>query len=91
MARDVVVFLDELAVGAVPDVGDVAALRAAPPVLRRRRLRDLARGTDDAAHPPSAAEVDRMERVVLGEATATELSGGRRLARRLGRLRLDEG
>ena len=45
---------------------DVVALRGAPAVLRRRRLRDLARGTDDAAHPPSAAEVDRMEAVVLG-------------------------
>ena len=91
LSRDVVEFLDELAAGAVPDLGDVAALRAAPPVLRRRRLRDLVRGTDDAAHPPSAAEVDRMEAVVLGEATATELSGGRRLARRRGRLRLDDG
>lgn len=91
IARDVVVFLDEVAMDAVPDTGDVAALRAAPPVLRRRRLRDLARGTDDLAHPPSAAEVDRMEAVVLGEAAATELSGGRRLARHLGRLRLDDG
>jgi hypothetical protein len=67
----------------------VAALRDAHPVLRRRRLRDLARDAD--AHPPSAAEVDRMEGVVLGEATATELSGGRRLARRRGRLRLEDG
>jgi hypothetical protein len=90
-ARDVVAFLDEAAHGAVPDTSDVAALRDAPPVLRRRRLRDLARGTDAAAHPPSTAEVDRIEEVVLGDAVATELAGGRRVARRRGRLRLEEG
>lgn len=91
LARDAVAFLDEAARDAVPDTGDVAALRDAPQVLRRRRLRDLARGTDDASHPPSAAEVDRMEAVVLGDAVATEVSGGRRLARRRGRLKLDDG
>jgi tRNA(Ile)-lysidine synthase len=89
LARDVVAYLDAAAHEAVPDESDVAALRDAHPVLRRRRLRDLARDAD--AHPPSAAEVDRMEGVVLGEATATELSGGRRLARRRGRLRLEDG
>jgi tRNA(Ile)-lysidine synthase len=91
LAREAARYLDDAALDAVPDATDVAALRAAPPVLRRRRLRELARGTDDAAHPPSAAEVDRMEAVALGEVVATELSGGRRLARRQGRLRLDEG
>ena len=90
MARDAASYLDDVARALVPDARDVAALRGAPAVLRRRRLRDLARGTDDAAHPPSAAEVDRMEEVVLGEAVATELSGGRRLARRRGRLRLED-
>jgi tRNA(Ile)-lysidine synthase len=90
MARDTASYLDDLALALVPDACDVAALRAAPPVLRRRRLRDLARGTDDAAHPPSATEVDRMEAVVLGEVVATELRGGRRLARRSGRLRMED-
>ena len=91
LVRDAVSYLDEVAWAAVPDALDVAALREAPGVLRRRRLRDLARGTDDAAHPPSSAEVDRMEAVVLGDAVATELAGGRRLARRQGRLRIEDG
>jgi len=90
IARDVASYLDEVATAAVPDARDVEALRRAPAVLRRRRLRDLARA-GDGEHPPSAAEVDRMEAVVLGEVVATELSGGRRLARRRGRLTLDEG
>jgi tRNA(Ile)-lysidine synthase len=90
LARDTVSFLDALAVEVVPDAGDVAELRAAPRALRRRRLRDLVREGDVERHPPSAAEVDRAEAVVLGEVTATELAGGRRLARRRGRLHLDE-
>jgi tRNA(Ile)-lysidine synthase len=89
IARSVVAYLDGVALAAVPDATDVDALRSAPAVLRRRRLRDLARG-GDGMHPPSAAEVDRMEAVVLGDAKGTELAGGRRLARRRGRLHLDE-
>jgi hypothetical protein len=42
-------------------------------------------------HPPSGAEVDRALGVVLGEAVATELSGGRRLARRGQRLSVEGG
>jgi tRNA(Ile)-lysidine synthase len=90
LARDDASLLDALALAAVPDYLDVAALRAAPLALRRRRLRDLARDTatdlGDGQHPPSAAEVDRMEAVVQGEAVATELSSGRRLSRSKGRL-----
>jgi tRNA(Ile)-lysidine synthase len=88
-ARATAAYLDELARAQVPDPCDVAALRAAPQVLRRRRLRDLAR--DGVEHPPSASEVDRMEQVVLGEAVATQLAGGRRLTRRRGRLLLLDG
>jgi tRNA(Ile)-lysidine synthase len=43
----------------------------------------------DERHPPSAAEVERAMSVVLGEAVATELSGGRRLSRRDQRLSLE--
>jgi tRNA(Ile)-lysidine synthase len=91
LAREVAAFLDDAAHHAAPDPCDVAMLRQAPAVLRRRRLRDLARTDDAAAHPPSAAEVDRMEAVVLGDVVATELSGGRRLSRRQGRLTLGDG
>jgi tRNA(Ile)-lysidine synthase len=92
LAREDATFLDATAAASVPDPADVAALLAAPTTLRRRRLRDLVRS--DAAHgshPPSASEVDRIEAVVRGDIVATELSGGRRLARRSGRLRLDDG
>jgi tRNA(Ile)-lysidine synthase len=85
-------YLDELALLAIPDEFDVAALRRAPVALRRRRLRDLARRDDlDGTHPPSAAEVERMEAVVMGVVAATELAGGRRLARRNGRLEFEDG
>jgi len=85
-------YLDELALDAIPDPRDVATLRGAPVALRRRRLRDLARRDDvDGSHPPSAAEVERMEGVVMGLVVATELAGGRRLARRDGRLALEDG
>jgi tRNA(Ile)-lysidine synthase len=91
LARDTAAYLDEAASSALPDNRDVAALLAAPDVLRRRRLRDLLRSDDAERHPPSAAALDRAEAVVRGEAVATELAGGRRLARRRGRLHLDEG
>jgi tRNA(Ile)-lysidine synthase len=92
LAGDDARYLDELAVAAVPDPGDVVALRDAPVALRRRRLRDLARrDDDDGSHPPSAAEVERMERVVMGLVVATELAGGRRLARHEGRLAFEDG
>jgi tRNA(Ile)-lysidine synthase len=88
--RDEAAFLDDAARAAIDDPWNVALLRAAPVALRRRRLRDLARSSDDA-HPPTADEVDRMDAVVRGDAVATELSRGRRLARRAGRLRLEDG
>jgi tRNA(Ile)-lysidine synthase len=88
LLRDDAAFLDAAAAVAIDDPEDVASLREAPIALRRRRLRDLARSLGDA-HPPSSEEVDRMEAVVRNEAEATELSGGRRLTRRAGRLHLD--
>ena len=61
------------------------------PVARLRRwLRvRLAREDPDGRHPPDAAEVERALAVVRGDALATELAGGRRLARRHQRLILD--
>jgi tRNA(Ile)-lysidine synthase len=92
LAGDDARYLDELALAAIPDPLDVASLRLAPVALRRRRLRDLARRDDvDGSHPPSVAEVERMEAVVMGVVVATELAGGRRLARRNGRLDFEDG
>ncbi len=82
-------WLDELAAldGRALDEVDCRELRAWPRARLRRWLRErLANG--DEAHPPSAAEVERAIRVVEGDVTAVELSGGRRLSRRHQFLRL---
>jgi tRNA(Ile)-lysidine synthase len=81
-----------------PDValalGDVDCreLRKWPLARRRRWLRAKLCFLDefDEAHPPSAAELERVERVIAGEVVATELQGGRRLSRRAQRLALED-
>jgi tRNA(Ile)-lysidine synthase len=63
---------------------DCRELREWPTARLRRWLRVELRAADqgDGHHPPSADEVERAIGVVRGEVVATELSGGRRLARR---------
>lgn len=77
------------------DPRDVVALRAAPIPLARRALRRWLRspsaGGGDDLHPPSAAELARVMDVVEGRHTACELSGGRRVSRRAGRLTVSGG
>jgi hypoxanthine phosphoribosyltransferase len=93
-SRADVALLDELAQLVVVDPADVAALRSAPGPLSDRALRAWVRSARSAggdSHPPSAAEIDRLRAVVDGRAVATELSGGLRVARRQGRLRLTSG
>jgi tRNA(Ile)-lysidine synthase len=73
------------------DPTDARALRAAPPALATRALRRWLRAPAVAGpeqHPPSAAEVTRLMEVVLNTARACELSGGRRVERSGGRLRV---
>ena len=72
---------------------DCRLLRSWPTARLRRWLRVQLRDIDhgDGSHPPSADEVDRALAVVRGEAVATELSGGRRLARSAQRLTLEGG
>jgi tRNA(Ile)-lysidine synthase len=76
-------WLDALADG--PDLAgaDCRELSEWPEARLRRwlRARLVAPDAGDGAHPPSAAEVERALGVVRGEATATELAGGRRLSR----------
>ncbi|MEM8905549.1 MAG: TilS substrate-binding domain-containing protein, partial [Actinomycetota bacterium] len=79
LLRDEGELLDELA--AELDPADVAAMRVAPVALARRALRRWLR----TEHPPRAADVERVLRVVAGDHVATEV-GGRRIARRGGRL-----
>jgi tRNA(Ile)-lysidine synthase len=70
---------------------DCRTLREWPTARLRRWLRVQLRSADrgDGIHPPSAQEVDRALQVVRGEIVATELSGGRRLARTGQRLTLE--
>jgi hypoxanthine phosphoribosyltransferase len=94
LLRDEAAVLDRLAAAACPDPADGPGLAAADRALARRALRGWLRGSGDrtsAAHPPSAAEVDRVLAVAAGSARATELSGGRRVARHRGRLAVVPG
>ncbi len=80
--------LDELAAQAAAlDAADTAALRAVSPELAAIAVREWLRTA--AGHPPSTAELERVMAVVHHEVEATELSGGRRLARTKGRLRIE--
>ncbi len=68
------------------DEVDCRELRDWPRARLRRWLRARLRDAED--HPPSAAEVERAIRVVVGDAAAAELAGGRRLSRHHQFLRL---
>jgi hypoxanthine phosphoribosyltransferase len=95
--RDEVALLESLAADALPDPTDVRALASARPPLARRALRRWLRGEGGEGgeggerHPPSLAEVDRVLAVAAGHAVGTELSGGRRVRRSGGRLRVERG
>ena len=78
--------LDALA--ADVDARDVAALRAAPEPLARRALRRWL-VAEHPPHPPSEATLERVLAVVRGEAVATDVGGGVRVARTAGRLRTE--
>jgi tRNA(Ile)-lysidine synthase len=69
---------------------DCRDLAAWPTARLRRWLRvQLAREDPDGVHPPESAEVERALAVVRGDVVATELAGGRRLARRHRHLSLE--
>jgi tRNA(Ile)-lysidine synthase len=81
--RDDAALLDALA--ATLDPTDARALAAAPAALARRAVRTWLRD----GHPPAAAAVERVLAVARGEARATDVGQGRRVARTGGRLRLE--
>ena len=85
--RDVADHLDHEA--AALDPADCAALRARPEVVARAALRRWLRSASPDGHPPDAAALDRVLAVVVGDAVATDLGGGWRVARTAGRLRLE--
>ena len=85
LLADDAALLDELAEGLDPT--DTRALAAAPRALARRALRWWLRGSNE--HPPDAATIERVLRVVEGQAVACEVGGGRSVRRSRGRLTLD--
>jgi len=88
LLADVADLLAELAAGVDPT--DAAALRSEPLVVRRVAVRNWLRSAGDG-HPPDAATVGRVLAVAEGRARAAEISGGWRVARTAGRLRLEPG
>ena len=72
--------------GADLDPTSTRELRAAPELVARSALRRWLRS--DEGHPPSTAELDRVWAVVEHRVVGCELSGGRRVSRTGGRLRL---
>ena len=98
--RDEVALLETLADEALPDPADaravarVAVASGRRPLARRalrRWLRAEAGCRDGEDHPPSLAEVERVLAVAQGTAVGTELSGGARVRRTRGRLRVEAG
>jgi len=91
--RDESTLLNLLALEQAPDPTDTKVVAALPAPLARRSIRQWlqAAQSDGPGYPPSLAEVERVRDVVAGHAVGTELSGGRRVRRRQGRLIIDGG
>lgn len=87
LMADDVELLEDLA--AALDPTDVVALRTAPRPVARRALRAWLR-SGEGHHPPTSAEISRVLEVVDGRRRACQLSGGRTLSRRAGRLSLTD-
>jgi tRNA(Ile)-lysidine synthase len=71
------------------DPTDARALRAAPDALARVSIRSWLRTCSPERHPPDTAAVERVLAVARGEAVATDVGRGWRVARTAGRLRLE--
>ena len=74
---------------AAADPTDARAVAAADRPLARRAVRRWLREAGEGEHPPSLAEVDRTLAVAAGAVVGTELTGGRRVRRTGGRLRVE--
>lgn len=83
-ARRSVADLDTMAQGLDPT--DCRALSDALPTVARHALRAWL--TTPQGHPPSTAEIERVMAVVGNEATACEITPGRRVSRTGGRLKV---
>lgn len=79
--------LDDLA--AELDPTSATQLRSAPRPVAGAAIRAWLRAETGDPHPPDAAAIDRVLAVAAGEQIACELSGGWRVARSGGRLRVE--
>lgn len=78
------------AAAASVDPTDVTALRATAPVVAATALRSWLRaGNGLERHPPDQATIARVLDVVAGRSIATDVGGGRRVRRSVGRLILE--
>ncbi len=84
-ARAVAADLDTLAADVDPT--DARALRRLPATVAGQALRRWL--TSHRGHPPTAADLQRVMAVVEGSVRACEISGGRRVARTGGVLRIE--
>ena len=85
-ARGMHVAIDELAQALDPT--DTRQMQTVSPAVAAQCLRRWLQDGD--GHPPSSAELDRVFEVVHHRTVACELSGGRRVARSDGVLRLEQ-
>lgn len=74
---------------AAVDPTDTAALGAAPRAVATEALRNWLQAETGAVHPVDAASIERVLSVVAGTHVATEVTGGHRVARTRGRLRVE--
>lgn len=85
LAAQALEVITELAAGIDPS--SAAQLAAAPRAVAAEALRRWI--SETVGSPPSAASIDRVLDVAAGRSVATEITGGHRVARRAGRLRID--
>ncbi len=85
LARSTNADIDKLASGLDPT--DTKSLQTVPPTVAAAALREWLR--DSLGHPPSFADIVRVLTVVNCESIACEVSGGRRIARTEGILRIE--
>jgi tRNA(Ile)-lysidine synthase len=69
------------------DPEDAPGLRAAPPPLARRAVRQWLSSSDEDGHPPTSDVVERILAVARLETAACQVPGGDHIRRRAGRLR----
>ncbi len=87
LVADALVVVQILAADVEPT--DVSDLRDAPPAVASEALRLWIRAETGSSTSVDSASIERVMAVVRGEAVATEVIGGHRVARTAGRLRVE--